>query len=167
VTAAVANIHASCVMLARAGKAFGAPAEGGVLLLGPSGAGKSDLALRLIAEGAKLVADDRTELTLTRGKLWARPPKRLAGLIEVRGLGIIHNPYAPRAHVILAVELADDGERLPEEKRFHPPQLPGLKATAAPPLIRLKPFEASATAKIAAAAAAYAHGLYRDDANPI
>ena len=33
-----------------------------VLLRGPSGAGKSDLALRLIEAGARLVADDQTEL---------------------------------------------------------------------------------------------------------
>lgn len=161
------SIHASCVMLDRMGKAFGAPAAGCVLLLGPSGSGKSDLALRLIAQGAKLIADDRVELYLTRGRLWARPPKRLAGLIEVRGLGVIRHAHAPRGRVVLAVELGGHVARLPEERRFLPPGFPGLRAKAAPPLIRLAPFEASAPAKIAAAAAAYAHGLHREDANPI
>ena len=68
------NIHATCVRLGRAGAAFGAPPDAGVLLLGKSGAGKSDLALRLIALGATLVADDRTELYLWQRKLYARPP---------------------------------------------------------------------------------------------
>src|SRR3546814_10156556 len=36
----------------------------GVLLRGPAGSGKSDLALRLIDQGARLVADDRTALAL-------------------------------------------------------------------------------------------------------
>lgn len=161
----VANIHASCVVLT--GRAFGAPKDAGVLLLGPSGAGKSDLALRLLAQGASLVADDRVELYVVRGALWARPPKRLAGLIEVRGVGILSNPYARRARVALAVELTGTAERLPAEQRYAPPKLPGLQAELAPPLLRLAPFEASAAAKIAAAAAAYAHGLKRDAANPI
>lgn len=58
----IANIHASCV-------AIGAK---GVLILGESGAGKSDLALRLMDEGARLVADDRTELYAAKGRLMAR-----------------------------------------------------------------------------------------------
>ena len=164
---AVANIHASCVVLGRAGGAFGAPKDAGVLLLGPSGAGKSDLALRLLAQGAKLIADDRVELYVVRGALYARPPKRLAGLIEVRGVGILSNPHAPRARIALAVELMAQVERLPAERRYAPPKLPGLQAELAPPLLRLAPFEASTAAKIAAAAAAYALGLKRDDANPI
>ena len=34
-----------------------------ILLRGEPGSGKSDLALRLIHEGAKLISDDRVELT--------------------------------------------------------------------------------------------------------
>ena len=69
-TLMTANIHATCIRIARAGKVFGAPASAGVLILGESGAGKSDLALRLIGRGAELVADDRTELDAS-----ARPPR--------------------------------------------------------------------------------------------
>ena len=83
------NIHASCVVLRGAGDAFGAPGDCGILLLGESGAGKSDVALRLIAQAAQLVADDRVVLFTRDGVLFAKPPKTLAGLIEVRGVGIL------------------------------------------------------------------------------
>ena len=62
------NIHASCV-------AFGGK---GVLLLGASGAGKSSLALRLVDDGARLVADDRCDLFPRGGKLHARAPASIA-----------------------------------------------------------------------------------------
>jgi HPr kinase/phosphorylase len=164
---ACANIHATCVRLGRAGAAFGAPPDAGVLLLGKSGAGKSDLALRLIALGATLVADDRTDLYVRRGKLYARPPARLAGLVEVRGIGIVKLPHAPRVCVTLVVELGREATRLPDHCRYRPPAGLALPAAAAPPMVKIAPFEASAPAKIAAATAAWALGLYRDAINPI
>ena len=160
------NIHATCVRLGRAGAAFGAPPDAGVLLLGKSGAGKSDLALRLIALGATLVADDRTDLYVRRGKLYARPPARLAGLIEVRGIGIVKLPHAPRVCVTLVVELGREATRLPDHRRYRLPAGLALPAAAAPPMVKIAPFEASAPAKIVAATAAYALGLYRDTFNP-
>ena len=60
-----------------------------MLLRGPSGAGKSDLALRLIEAGARLIADDQTELAREGKTVIARAPARIAGLIEARGLGIV------------------------------------------------------------------------------
>lgn len=60
----------------------------GVLLRGPSASGKSDLALRLIDDGARLVADDRTVLALRDGIVEASAPPSIRGKIEVRGLGI-------------------------------------------------------------------------------
>jgi hypothetical protein len=161
------NIHATCVRLGRAGAAFGAPRDAGVLLLGKSGAGKSDLALRLIALGATLVADDRTELTVWRRRLYARPPARLAGLIEVRGVGILKLSHAPRARIALVVELGLDAARLPDHRRYRPPAALALPAAAAPPIVKVAPFEAAAPAKIVAATAAYALGLYRDTIDPI
>jgi serine kinase of HPr protein (carbohydrate metabolism regulator) len=128
------NLHASCVALG--GKA--------VLLLGPSGAGKSDLALRLIDEGAKLVADDRTDLVLEKGRWRASAPATIAGLIEVRGLGIIRLPVLKRAPVVLAVRLAGHVPRLPEPDFF----APGGKKGAKIPQIALNPVEASTPAKI-------------------
>ena len=89
------NIHASCV-------AFRGQ---GVLLLGPSGAGKSDLALRLIDEGAKLVADDRAILFTVQGALHARAPASIKGLLEIRGLGIVELPARTQVKIALVVRL--------------------------------------------------------------
>jgi len=161
------NVHATCLRLAAAGKPFGAPAGCGVLLLGGSGSGKSDLALRLIAAGAELVADDRTELFVRRGQLCGRAPSRGAGLIEIRGVGIVKLPHARDVRIALVAKLGRNRVRLPPHRRYRPPAALGLLAKAAPPVITLSPFEASAPAKLAAATAAYEMGLYREDANPI
>jgi hypothetical protein len=131
------NIHASCVALGRKG----------VLLLGPSGAGKSDLALRLIDQGAKLVADDRTLLSVRNGKLRAQAPAVLAGLIEVRGLGLITLPHVRNIAVALVVRLGRAGERLPERQFYAPPK--PISGDAEPvPFIAMDGREASAPAKI-------------------
>src|SRR5579863_1673061 len=106
------NIHAGCVCLG--GK--------GVLILGQSGAGKSDLALRLIDDGAKLVADDRCDLFARAGKLCAAAPKGIAGLLELRGIGIVALPYAASAPLAMAVRLTPNKPRprLPEPVFFTP-----------------------------------------------
>jgi hypothetical protein len=159
----VANIHASCVMLAKS-----APTglyHAGVLLLGDSGAGKSDLALRLIEQGCLLVSDDRTELFVEGGKLKARAPAALAGLIEVRGLGILSLSYEKSAEVTLAVQLGAAVPRLPPPERYVPPAPLDLPQAAQPALIRLNAFEASATAKLRWAVTAFQQNLFRDQSN--
>jgi HPr kinase/phosphorylase len=93
------QIHASCA--ARDGA--------GVLLLGPPGSGKSDLVLRLLDRGFTLVADDR--VVIEDGH--ASAPAALAGLLEVRGLGILRLPYLERAELALAVTLGGAVPRLP------------------------------------------------------
>jgi serine kinase of HPr protein (carbohydrate metabolism regulator) len=106
------SIHASAVLV-------GARA---VLIQGPSGSGKSRLALALLqaaAQGlipfARLVADDRAHVAAVHGRLLVRPAEALAGLIEMRGLGIRRILYEPLAVVGLLVELGrTDAERLPE-----------------------------------------------------
>lgn len=133
-----------------------------VLILGDSGAGKSDLLLRLMDDGAKLVADDRTELYVTRGRLCARAPKSIAGLMEVRGLGIVAQPFAKGAQVALAVRLGIP-ERLPGPVFFQPP--PGLGRAKAIPLIVLDGRQASATARVRLALKAFARSLFREDFN--
>ncbi len=138
------NVHASCVVLGRKG----------VLLLGPSGAGKSDLTLRLMEGGARLVADDRTDLFVQRGKLFARAPASIAGLIEVRGLGIIACSFAKSAPVALAVTLGRPAARLPPPEFYAP-----LKGAEPVPLIVLEAAAASAPARIRLALAAFFKGL--------
>ena len=133
------NIHATCVRYESAG----------ILLIGKSGSGKSDLALRLIALGAKLVADDRTNLAVKNGALVATPPRSIAGLLEVRGVGIVETPYAASAKVALVVDLSGKVERLPEQKTYEPPLT--MPRTKWPPLIALTAFEASAPHKVLAA----------------
>lgn len=157
----IVNIHATCVVLARAGIMFNAPPGAGILLLGRSGAGKSDLALRLIARGAKLASDDRTDLSMEHGKLIARAPVAIKGLLEVRDVGIIALPSVTKARIALAVSLDRPKSRLPERDYYKSP----FDLSAPVPLIRLAPFEASAPEKIALAAAAFAHKLFRESVN--
>jgi hypothetical protein len=132
----------------------------GVLLLGKSGAGKSDLALRLIDQGAVLVADDRTILSVEKGALHAHAPASIKGLLEIRGLGIIEFPARPKVRVALAVRLGAQGARLPGPRPYRPP-VP-LKPQIEVPEILLDARFASAPAKIRAALAAFSKGLFRD-----
>ncbi|MGQ0665352.1 MAG: HPr kinase/phosphorylase [Pseudomonadota bacterium] len=137
------QLHASCIELAGVG----------ILLRGPSGSGKSDLALRLIDAGARLVADDRTDLALEGGRLIASAPAAILGRIEVRGVGLIAAPFVLRTEIALAVDLvgASEVERLPAARRL---TLLGFEVA----LIALAPFEASAAAKLGFAARAAARG---------
>lgn len=112
-----------------------------VLIEGPSGAGKSDLALRLIDRGAVLVADDRTVLSRAGNRLVASPPDTIAGLIEVRGVGVVSLPYVGAARVVLAVDLSAMVERMPE-----PASRTFLEVAV--PLVALDPFAASAPLKV-------------------
>jgi HPr kinase/phosphorylase len=158
-----ASVHASCVLMGGAGEGFGAPPYAGILLKGSSGSGKSDLALRLIGGGGTLVADDRTELFLDGTALAARAPRGLAGLLEIRGMGIVELPHAPTAHIALVVELAHPAQiaRLPEPDRYAPPPSLALPCEYWPPVMRLTASEPSAVARIAAAVSAHAYNRFR------
>ncbi|WP_431298384.1 HPr kinase/phosphorylase [Tabrizicola sp. BL-A-41-H6] len=91
----------------------------GLLILGPSGAGKSSLALRLLSLGARLVADDRTELAREGGTLVARCPPPLRGLIEARGIGLLRTDPAPTADIALVADLGQtETDRLPPDRRI-------------------------------------------------
>lgn len=130
------QIHATCIDID--GK--------GILLRGPSGCGKSDLALRLIDGGARLVADDRTNLTLRDDAVIATAPDEIAGKMEVRGLGVRSVDVLAQTPLALVADLVNpaDVERIPKPASV---ELRGLSL----PLIRLAPFEASAPAKLRAA----------------
>ena len=109
-TDAAVTVHASCVVLG----------EDGILIRGPSGAGKSTLARRLIdiADRAgrygALVADDRVRLSVAGGRLIAYEVASVAGMLEIRGLGIVRTSHEPACVVRLVVDLVDaEPERLP------------------------------------------------------
>ncbi|WP_292035040.1 MULTISPECIES: HPr kinase/phosphorylase [unclassified Brevundimonas] len=120
----------------------------GVLIQGPSGAGKSDLALRLIAEGWRLVADDWTHIWVSNGALYGAAPPTIAGRIEVRGLGIVRVPQQSMARIVLAVQCTHDAvERLPEAATW-------TWEGVAIPRLRLDPRPASAGQVVATAFAA-------------
>ncbi len=138
------RMHATCVAIG--GK--------GVLLRGSPSAGKSDLAFRVIGgpapEGqrrAYLVADDQVELSRADDRLVARPPQPIAGLLEIRGVGILRVPCVTDAEVALIVDLVSPDAVL----RLPPAPLPtedilGLQV----PRAKLAPFEASAPLKLRA-----------------
>ncbi|MFH1805992.1 MAG: HPr kinase/phosphatase C-terminal domain-containing protein [Pseudomonadota bacterium] len=132
------QIHANCVALR----------GHGVLLRGPSGAGKSDLSLRLIRRGGWLVADDRTVLHAEDGELVARVPATIAGLLEVRGIGVVEVRHRKQATVRAIIDLVppEEVDRLPDP---HHDVVCGITV----PVWRLWAFEIAATEKIEVALA--------------
>jgi len=105
------SIHASAVLVG----------DRAVLIRGPSGSGKSRLAFDLILAGragqiapATLIGDDRVHVWPKGAELLIRPAPALAGLIEIRGLGIRRCDFVAEAVAGLVVDLdAADAERLP------------------------------------------------------
>jgi serine kinase of HPr protein (carbohydrate metabolism regulator) len=129
------TMHASCVALE--GRA--------ILLCGLSGSGKSDLALQLIDRGFTLVADDQTIVRKQGQRLLASSPTTIAGLLEIRGIGIVTMPTVTDVQVALVVELRGDIERMPDESRER--RLLDLPV----PLISIDATTASAASKVALA----------------
>jgi len=100
----------------------------GVLILGNPGSGKSSLALALIdgdgrgigshALTTTLITDDQVRLWYdnTTAQVFGRPPKSIAGLLEIRGLGIAQIDYVRRYPVGLVVQIRPEDriERLPD-----------------------------------------------------
>ena len=107
------TIHASAVLVG----------PKAVLIRGPAGSGKSSLAWKLLSGAlpfTRLVADDRAYVEARAGRLLVRPAGELAGLIEIRGLGIRRLPYEPMAIVKFVVDLAaSDAGRLPSHETTH------------------------------------------------
>jgi serine kinase of HPr protein (carbohydrate metabolism regulator) len=116
-----------------------------VVISGASGSGKSDLALRLIDRGFVLVSDDQTILMRDGDRLIASAPSRIAGKLEVRGIGIVEMDHAENVPVALLVELASDMERMPDDGRARP--LLGVEV----PSVWIDALTASAAAKVVVA----------------
>lgn len=119
------TLHASCVAIDGAG----------ILIVGASGTGKSTLALQLMALGASLVADDRTELTRIDTRISARAPVPLHGLIEARGVGILRALPLEKASLNVVIDLdTPEHERLPHmhHARILDTELPCLHKVEGP-----------------------------------
>lgn len=97
------RLHASAVALA----------GNGLLIRGASGSGKSSLALQLISLGATLIADDQTLVTARDGGLWLSAPDTIRGLIEARGVGLLHaETTEAQLHAVANLD-RDEAARLP------------------------------------------------------
>jgi len=135
----VVTAHATCIAI-----------DGyGILLRGPSGSGKSDLALRAIADGAHLVADDQVLLARDGDAVIGSAPPALHGLIEIRGLGLMRMNADARAPIALVADMAAAAviDRMPLARHCR-------LAGADIPAFELDPFQASAPAKLRFALAA-------------
>ncbi len=112
----------------------------GALIEGHSGAGKSDLALRCVEAGFRLVADDRTLVWTSGGRLFGRAPDALFGLVEARGLGVVPEPALRFCQIVLAAACGDP-ERAPDPQWVE-------RAGVQLPLVVLACLENSAPAKL-------------------
>lgn len=134
------TIHASAVLVG----------ERAVLIRGRSGSGKSRLAFELILAGRAgqlpptvLVGDDRVHLEPAGARLTVRPAAAIAGLLEIRGLGLRRCEFATQAQIGLVVDLdAADAERLPQPEALQTelcgvtlPRIPVAAGFAALPLV--------------------------------
>lgn len=107
------NVHGTAIVLRGLG----------ILIRGPSGAGKSLLALEFLADAGRfpdagLVADDRVDIVRHAESVLMSAPLSLAGLIELRGFGIIHRPQVQASALALVVDLVDYLERMPDPGAF-------------------------------------------------
>ena len=128
-----------------------------VLIEGPPGSGKSSLALALIDRGAVLVGDDGVTLDLRpdaafEQRLLASPPPNIAGLLEVRNVGLLRLETAEQVPVALVLRLDRDAPRFIETS-----EKAELLGTAIP-LVRLWPDSPALHLRAEAALKAYGIG---------
>ncbi|MBB3946543.1 serine kinase of HPr protein (carbohydrate metabolism regulator) [Rhizobium skierniewicense] len=124
------NLHATAIVIGKTG----------LLFVGPSGSGKSEMAFSFITEAqrcgleAALVADDQVLMTCSGGTVIANRPAAIAGLLELRGSGIISLKSVASAEMHCAITSMPSPEspRLPpENERLE------LGASASLPLVRI------------------------------
>ena len=115
----------------------------GVFIQGASGSGKSDLALRLIDDDADLISDDQVVIKVVGHKLQLLPPDNIAGLIEVRGFGVVKLKSVREIPLCLVIKVDPNKQlkRMPRMKNELIKRIPV-------PVIHINPFESSAIAKI-------------------
>ena len=116
----------------------------GALIQGPAGTGKSDLAIRMMATGFRLVADDRVSVWTSGGRLYGKAPQALSGMLEARGVGIIPQTPLEFCEIVMLVECRREPaavERMPDST------LTDVLGVGLP-RIELWPFEAAGPAKL-------------------
>lgn len=126
----------------------------GILIRGAPGTGKSDLALQLIDRGARLIADDRTDVSRDGMRLMLSSPAPIVGLLEVRGVGVMTVTSIDTAPLGLVIDLVTNQaiERLPEPSYW---EFLGLRVRH----LILPAFAPSTAAKVRLVASALARGI--------
>ena len=100
--------------------------EIGIIIKGKSGSGKTSLMLGLLEHAkleklnALLIADDQVFLNVDDEKLIASAPENTAGLVELRGYGILKTPHKKSCEIKVVINILQDEkiERMPDEKHY-------------------------------------------------
>lgn len=125
------NVHATALVIGTRG----------LLLTGPSGSGKSSLALALLQQTASfgasgtLISDDQVLVERQGDRMMAIRPEAIAGLLEIRGSGIVRLRSIEKAPLHLAIRVlsGSDEERLPPEG-----EVLDLGPAGALPMVRMR-----------------------------
>ena len=100
-------MHATCVDINGSG----------VLIVGRSGSGKSSLAIKLLALGSTLVADDQCELVKKNNRFRISKPASLPNSIEMRGIGLVSVPMNIETSLDWVVNMDEaETERMPDPR---------------------------------------------------
>lgn len=91
-----------------------------VLITGDSGVGKTTLALKLIEQGAHLISDDITNISLENNNLFLKVKAELYGKIELRELGVLQGmPVCEKAPFTCIIHLTrEKNERWPKKQKW-------------------------------------------------
>jgi HPr kinase/phosphorylase len=114
-----------------------------VFLRGRSGSGKSDLAFRLIEAGGQLVCDDQVAFERRQDKVYVGAVETIRGLLEVRGVGLIHTQVADPSRLRVVIDLVAH-EAVPRLPEIETVDILGV----AIPRFRLHAFDVSAVLKV-------------------
>lgn len=112
-----------------------------VLIAGEPGSGKSSLALALIDRGAVLIGDDGVALERFGTRLHASPPPAIAGLLEIRNIGVLTFPAARDVPVALVLRLDPAAPRFidaAEQVEIAGMALPLVRLWPASPVLHLR-----------------------------
>ena len=115
----------------------------GILLTGAPASGKSDLALRMINDGAELIADGETSLVVQGYTLMATAPAITAGQLHIHGIGSIRMPFENSAPIRCCVHLSASWH-VQKNPQWRTENFLGVNI----PIIELNAFEASTPIKI-------------------